>query len=213
MNITRTVAVQQGWTLAVFLVVGLLAAGSGGSPAGAGGSEITTENGSAVAEPAGYRMDQYRGPTPTTIAGGTVLGTAEVQALLQQPGTILIDVLPQKKRPESLPADTLWLPQTRFNIPGSVWLPDVGRGALNEPVEAYFKSNLERLTGADRNRRIVIYCLARCWMSWNAAKRAIEYGYSSVYWYPGGTDDWTAAGLQTMESQPVPMESGTSQSN
>jgi PQQ-dependent catabolism-associated CXXCW motif protein len=188
-----------------FLIAGLIVA-SAASMVRAGGDDVATDGDSVVAEPADYRMDQYRAPTPTTLSGGTVLETAEVQALLQQPGTILIDVLPHQKRPDNLPPDTVWNPQPRFNIPGSIWLPDVGRGALNESVEAYFKNNLERLTGADRDRKIVIYCLADCWMSWNAAKRVIAYGYSSVYWYPGGTDDWTAAGLQTEESQPVPME-------
>lgn len=202
---------QHGWMRIGFLAAGLLI--GAGSLVWAGGSEITADSDSNVTEPADYRMDQYRAPTPTTLSGGTVLETAEVQALLQQRGTILIDVLPQQKRPDNLPADTLWIPKTRFNIPGSVWLPDVGRGALNESVAAYFKNNLERLTGADRDRKIVIYCLAECWMSWNAAKRAIEYGYSSVYWYPGGTDDWTAAGLQTEESQPVPMESESPETN
>ena len=27
-------------------------------------------------------------------------------------------------------------------------------------------------------------------MSWNAAKRALEYGYSDVTWFPDGTDGW-----------------------
>lgn len=203
---------QHGWIRTGFLIAGLIVAGAG-SMVRAGGDDIATDSDSVVAEPAGYRMDQYRAPTPTTLSGGTVVETAEVQTLLQQPGTILIDVLPHQKRPDNLPADTLWIPKVRFNLPGSVWLPDVGRGALNESVEAYFKNNLERLTGADRNRKIVIYCLADCWMSWNAAKRAIEFGYSSVSWYPGGTDDWTAAGLPTEESQPVPMESESPQTN
>ena len=88
-----------------------------------------------------------------------------------------------------------------------------GRGALNAEVEDYFQRNLRELTAGDRSRKIVIYCLADCWMSWNAAKRAIEYGYRSVYWYPGGTDHWTAAGLPTEESQPVPMEGSPSQTN
>ncbi len=32
-------------------------------------------------------------------------------------------------------------------------------------------------------------------MSWNAAKRALEYGFSNVSWYPGGSDGWAKAGL------------------
>ena len=151
-------------------------------------------------------MDEYRAPTPATLAGGTVLDTAGVQRLIGESRVVLIDVLPQQKKPDNLPANTLWIPKTRRNIPGSVWLPDVGRGALNAAVEDYFQRNLKDLTASDRDRKIVIYCLADCWMSWNAAKRAIEYGYRSVYWYPGGTDHWTAAGLPTEESQPVPMD-------
>jgi len=188
------------------LILGALFAVACGSAANAGGDEESSGGTTTVPEPSGYRMDQYRAPIPATLSGGTVLETAGVQKLLKLPGTILIDVLPAQKRPDNLPANTLWIPKARFNIPGSVWLPDVGRGALSESTEAYYRHNLERLTDADRSRRIVIYCLAECWMSWNAAKRAIEYGYSSVYWYPGGTDHWTAAGLPTEESQPVPMD-------
>ena len=42
---------------------------------------------------------------------------------------------------------------------------------------------------------VVIYCLADCWMSWNAAKRILAYGYSNVAWYPEGTDGWERTGL------------------
>jgi len=41
----------------------------------------------------------------------------------------------------------------------------------------------------------VFYCLASCWMSWNAAKRALELGYTNVAWYPEGTDGWADQGL------------------
>jgi PQQ-dependent catabolism-associated CXXCW motif protein len=158
-------------------------------------------------------MDNYRAPTPSILTGGTVLDTAGVQSLMSEPGTILIDVVPQQKKPDNLPANTLWIPKARRNIPGSVWLPDVGRGALNETVERYYQENLQRLTGGDRGRKLVIYCLADCWMSWNAAKRAIGYGYNSVYWYPGGTDHWTAAGLPTEDSQPVPLDGTGAETN
>jgi PQQ-dependent catabolism-associated CXXCW motif protein len=153
-------------------------------------------------------MDDYRAPTPATLAGGTVLDTAGLRDLLRNPEILAIDVLPLQKRPDNLPADTLWMPKPRLNIPNSVWLPEVGRGALSEDVERYFRDNLQELSGGDPARGLVFYCLADCWMSWNAAKRAIGYGYQSVYWYPDGTDGWTAAGLPTAESRPVPMADG-----
>ncbi|WP_119461660.1 PQQ-dependent catabolism-associated CXXCW motif protein [Rhodospirillaceae bacterium SYSU D60014] len=159
----------------------------------------------AVPEPEGYRLDLYRAPTPDTIAGGTVVSTEKLQALLADDGVILIDVLPEQRKPDNLPASTLWFPKPRNNIPGSVWLPDVGRGELSQALESYFRSNLERLAGGDKERKLVFYCLSDCWMSWNAAKRAIDYGYASVYWYPEGTDGWAAAGLPLEESRPVPL--------
>lgn len=208
-NEQRTTALQHGNFLAALLLAGLFLGTAGATPGHAGGDEES----STVPEPARYRMDEYRAPTPTTLAGATVLDTAGVQHLIGEPGVVLIDVLPQQKKPDNLPANTLWIPKARHNIPGSAWLPDVGRGALRTEVEEYFQENLRALTAGDRNRKIVIYCLADCWMSWNAAKRAIEYGYTSVYWYPGGTDHWTAAGLPTAKCEPVPMKGSPSQTN
>jgi PQQ-dependent catabolism-associated CXXCW motif protein len=175
-------------------------------PTLAGGDEETTAISAArVPEPAGYRLDDYRAATPATIAGGTALSTTDLQALIRTGDPVLIDVLPNPRRPDNLPAGTLWLPKPRKNIPGSVWLPEVGRGALSPELEAYFRANLARLTDGDHGRPVVFYCLATCWMSWNAAKRAISYGYQAVYWYRDGTDGWSAAGLPTERSEPLPM--------
>jgi PQQ-dependent catabolism-associated CXXCW motif protein len=118
---------------------------------------------------------------------------------------VFIDVLRATRKPHGLPADTLWLPKKRRNIPGTLWLPDVGFGVLSDELEAYFRANLERATGSDLDHPIVIYCLADCWMSWNAAKRAASYGYTAVNWYPEGTDGWEAAGYPLLESHPVPV--------
>jgi PQQ-dependent catabolism-associated CXXCW motif protein len=163
-----------------------------------------------VAEPAGYRLDDYRAPTPATIRGGTALDTAALQRLLGETGVVLIDVLPHPPKPATLPPGTLWIDKPRDNIPGSVWLPEVGRGDLAPEIEAYFRRNLARLTAGDADRPLVFYCLAQCWMSWNAAKRALEWGYHRVYWYRDGTDGWTAAGLATARSTPVPIDAPAS---
>jgi rhodanese-related sulfurtransferase len=41
-------------------------------------------------------------------------------------------------------------------------------------------------------------------MSWNAAKRALTYGYSNISWYPLGSDGWEQAGLPLVEAKPEP---------
>ena len=115
-------------------------------------------------------------------------------------------VLPRPPKPENLPEDVIWRVPPRHNIPGSVWLPNVGYGRLNREVEAYFRDNLTRLTNGNTTSGILFYCLTDCWMSWNAAKRAVSYGYSKVYWYPEGTEAWSAAGESLEESTPIPMD-------
>ncbi len=155
-----------------------------------------------VPEPDGYRMDRFRAPVPATLKGATVVSTGEVEALAAT--AILIDVLPRPPKPEGLKTGAIWRPRPRRNIPGSVWLPNTGLGILPISVETYFRDNLDRLTEGDPARKLVFYCQADCWMSWNAAKRALTYGYTRVYWYPEGTDGWGAAGLPLKPSEPEP---------
>ena len=45
-------------------------------------------------------------------------------------------------------------------------------------------------------------------MSWNAARRAVAWGYSAVHWFPGGTDDWRDAGNALQPVSPVPRRAG-----
>jgi PQQ-dependent catabolism-associated CXXCW motif protein len=157
-----------------------------------------------VSEPEGYRTDNYRAPVPATLGGTRVLSTAQTEAIWRAGGAVFIDVLPRPPKPPNLPAGTIWRDRPRFNIPGSIWLPDTGYGVLAEATEDYLKQGLAKASGGDRTKLLVVYCQADCWMSWNAAKRALGYGYANVAWYPEGTDFWEAAGLPLVESQPEP---------
>jgi PQQ-dependent catabolism-associated CXXCW motif protein len=113
-------------------------------------------------------------------------------------------VLPRPPKPRNLPAGTIWHEKPRLDVPGSVWLPDTGYGALAPPVEAYLRAGLKKATGGDRDRALVMYCQRNCWMSWNAAKRALSIGYANVIWYPDGTDGWSVAGLPLKAVTPEP---------
>jgi PQQ-dependent catabolism-associated CXXCW motif protein len=158
----------------------------------------------AAPEPTGYRMDDYRSPIPATLQGATVMSTDEARAHWEQHDAVFIDVLPQVPRPVGLPASTIWREKPREDVPGSIWLPDTGYGALAPVMEQYFRDGLEQASGGDRNRMLVFYCVANCWMSWNAAKRAIAVGYTHVAWYPDGTDGWVAMHLPLELRTPVP---------
>jgi PQQ-dependent catabolism-associated CXXCW motif protein len=156
------------------------------------------------AEPAGYRLEDYRAPTPTTLSGARVVTTSEAHQLWMDKATVFIDVLPQAPRPANLPDNVLWRDKPRFDIPGSMWLPDTGYGALAPEVECYFLDGLTRVSGDDKRRTLLFYCQRNCWMSWNAAKRALQAGYVKVIWYPEGTEGWSEANYPFEERHPEP---------
>jgi PQQ-dependent catabolism-associated CXXCW motif protein len=158
----------------------------------------------AASEPEHYRNEDYRAPTPTTLRGARVIATAEAEALWRAGAAAFVDVMPQVPRPANLPEETLWREKPRPNIPGSTWLADTGYGQLSAGMVAYFRDGLERITGGDRAKVLVIYCQRDCWMSWNAAKRAVALGYPAVAWYPDGSDGWQEAGLPLSEAMPAP---------
>jgi len=159
---------------------------------------------SGVAEPEGYRTENYRSAVPTTLAGARVLSTEEAEAIWRAKTGAFVDVLPRPPKPKNLPEGTVWRDPPRQDIPGSIWLPDTGYGVLAAATEDYLKRGLAHAAGGDRSRLLVLYCLADCWMSWNAAKRALSYGYMNVAWYPLGTDGWTSAHLPLNDAQPEP---------
>ncbi|HJY48420.1 MAG TPA: PQQ-dependent catabolism-associated CXXCW motif protein [Stellaceae bacterium] len=154
-------------------------------------------------EPEGYRMDDYRAPSPATVAGGVMLDTDAAHQLWESGAAVWIDVLPAPRRPENLPPSALWMPLPHRDIPGSLWLPDIGRGALSPDVEGYFRDHLATATKLRKDAAVVFYCLADCWMSWNAAKRAASWGYTQIYWYRDGTDGWDAAKLPMQNAEPA----------
>jgi PQQ-dependent catabolism-associated CXXCW motif protein len=155
-----------------------------------------------VPEPQGYWLGPVRGPVPATIAGGTVIDTAALVHLLAGGGAVLVDVAQAQHRPSGLPAGTLWLPPPHRDIPGSVWIPDIGRGAISPRFATWFHTRLAELTGGNRDKPIVVYCHPRCWMSWNAARRVINDGYQAVFWYPDGVEGWEKAGRPTADAPP-----------
>ena len=157
-----------------------------------------------VPEPVDYRDDDYRSPVPSTLSGATVVETEAAHELWEAGGTAFIDVLPRAPKPDKLPEGTIWHEKPRLSIPGSLWLPNVGYGRIADITDAYFRAGMEKATDGDKGHPVLFFCLDDCWMSWNAAKRALEYGYTDVYWYPEGTDGWTFMDYATEELAPEP---------
>jgi PQQ-dependent catabolism-associated CXXCW motif protein len=120
------------------------------------------------------------GPTPTSIPGGRVIGTRDLVALLNagNKGALVFDVLGSDERlPGALPAAAAHQ-----------------SGSFDDAVQRGFGQALERVSQGQRDRPMVFYCASiQCWMSYNAALRAIRLGYRQVLWYRGGIEAWKAA--------------------
>lgn len=159
-----------------------------------------------VAEPEGYRTQQYRAAVPSELSGGTVITTPEAEALWREGQAAFVDVLPQAPKPANLPEGTIWRDKPRHSIPGAIWLPNTGYGALAEVTLDYFLTGLKAASGGDKAHPLVFFCLEECWMSYNAARRALELGYKDVSWYPDGTDGWTFFDLPAEQIKPFPEE-------
>lgn len=155
-----------------------------------------------VPEPAGYRGEPYRADVPATLTGATTVGTTEARDLWRHGETVFVDVMPRTARPDGLPPEAIWREKPRATIPGAVWLPNVGYEVLNPDEESYLRAGLAAATRGDLSRPVLFFCLDRCWMSWNAAKRGLSLGYRRVIWYPQGTDGWAEAGLPLVETAP-----------
>ena len=65
---------------------------------------------------------------------------------------------------------------------------------------------LARLTGGDRGRALLLFCVADCWMSWNAAQRAASLGYRDVAWFRLGVDGWLDEGRALAPVAPTPVD-------
>lgn len=150
-----------------------------------------------VVEPEGYRMNHFRAPVPDTLKGAKVVTSEQAHDIWKTGNTVFVDVLPQAPKPDKLPSNVIWRDKPRITIKGAAWLPNVGFGKLHATMHKFFSDELETLTGGNKSKPVLFYCLLDCWMSWNAARRAVEYGYKDVTWYPDGTDGWTLQDFPT----------------
>ncbi len=152
-----------------------------------------------------YRTANYKAPVPMTVAGAGVIDTAlQLQDFMaNNDGSILLDVYPAPRKPDNLPKTGLWLEPKRQTLPDAIWLANTGMGVLTVKLDKLFQQQLAQLTGGDKDHIVIIFCEPECWHSWNAAKRAVSYGYGNVHWYRQGVAGWQKEGLPVRTKEPV----------
>jgi PQQ-dependent catabolism-associated CXXCW motif protein len=153
----------------------------------------------------GYRIARYRTPVAAAPAAVRTVNAKQARRLLQDKRALAIDVLPTEGTSYD-PRTGVWiLTFTHANLPGSLWYPNVGYGHVDPVLAAWFQTDLKRLTRGDQRRPVLLYCRVDCWMSWNAAKRLVEWGYRNVYWFPEGVEGWDDAGYKLTPATPIPV--------
>ena len=171
------------------------------APAAPSAAAATPAPESPVAEPKDFWLGPVNAPVPGTLSGGTVIRATDLAALLKQRRAVVVDVSSSQQRPEKLAPQALWMPPPHPVIPGSLWIAGAGAGTVDANVEKLYQQRLAEATSHDLAHPVVVYCHERCWLSWNAAKRAIRYGYRNVYWFPDGIEGWRAAGFETATAE------------
>ena len=135
------------------------------------------------------RTTDYHAPTPLSIPGGRMVTTEELKAMRSaQPAPYLIDVLGGN---------------VHRTIGGAFWMIGAGAGDFNREEEKRFATALAGFAAGDKGRPLVFFCVdAECWLSYNAALRAIALGYTNVMWYRGGISSWRISGGSMAQSDP-----------
>lgn len=152
----------------------------------------------------GLRIARIRSPVPEDIPGDIHVVTApQVVDLLAQ-GALPLDVLGARNTYID-PLTGEWIVSIdHSSLPGAVWIPELGRAKLSDQLAGYMGRALAEATAGQFDRALVVYCRADCWMSWNAAQRVRQMGYSQVHWFRNGTDGWLDHGGSLEPVSPVP---------
>lgn len=164
---------------------GGLTIGAPGRPEGGGASldqlSAWERQDKGVATPKGLHQGAFHGPTPNQLPGGQVITTKGLLPLLKQGLPVQVfDVLGgAESLPNAIPA--AWAAQT---------------GSFDDSTQQQLSQMLRQVTRGQADVPLVFYCQSPdCWMSYNAAVRAVRLGYRNVLWYRGGIEAWMRAGL------------------
>jgi PQQ-dependent catabolism-associated CXXCW motif protein len=141
-----------------------------------------------VAPTAQLHSGAMHGPTPASIPGGQLITT---QGLVE---------LVKSQQVRALVFDVLGGPET---IPGAIAaVPAHQAGSFNDQTQQQFGAFLQQSTQGRKDTPLVFYCQStQCWMSYNAALRAINLGYTNVLWYRGGIEAWKMGGQPVQRQQ------------
>jgi PQQ-dependent catabolism-associated CXXCW motif protein len=157
----------------------------------------------ALFDPAtGYRIASYRSVIPAPPPNVPRLEDAQAARAYDGGKALFVDFTPAAGAVRD-PANGTWrLAEPHDTLPGAHWFPEAGRGNADPAIDRWLAIGMKRLAHGSRNRPIVAFCLADCWMSWNGAWKLRRLGYGDVRWYANGIDGWKELGRPLTPAMP-----------
>jgi PQQ-dependent catabolism-associated CXXCW motif protein len=149
----------------------------------------------------GYRIARYRGIVCSVPHGVRRIDVVEAHGLWRS-GELFIDVNPALGAVRDAESGRWTLAEPHASILGAHWFAESGRGQLFPEREASFLRDVRRLVAARLRWTVVVFCLADCWMSWNAALRLRRAGLGNVRWFADGLDGWKDKGFEVQDASP-----------
>lgn len=134
-------------------------------------------------EPAAYDYVSTLGYfTPRLLAGAELVSAQTAKEHMER-GVVLYDTRVATEFAVSRPAGAVSLPYTEHSA------KETDFDATKDQFD------LTKLP-ADKGKELMFSCGGpECWKSYKAAVLAIRAGYKKVYWFRGGTKEWSEAGL------------------
>lgn len=142
-----------------------------------------------VRPPRGLHQGESHGATPSQLPGGQVITTKGLLPLLQQGLPVqLIDVLGVEQ-----------------TLPRAIRAPwAAAPGDFEDETQQRLAQFLDQRTRGNPEAPLVFFCAGpECWLSYNAALRAVQLGYRNVLWYRGGLEAWHRAGQRFERARQV----------
>ena len=128
--------------------------------------------------------------TPVRLPGATTVSVREVKCLLEKFAKQVL---------------VLAAVDDAQKLPGAAVAAAAASADDSGDLQKRFAEALARATDGNKGYPLVVYCHhVRCFLSYNVALRAVNAGYTSVYWMRPGLAGWRAAGYPLEGPPPEP---------
>lgn len=121
------------------------------------------------------------GAMPWQVPGAVTISPREAHCLFERVGPLGVVVVAAMRTQDKIPGTLVEMPQVA--------------GDTEEIRQAYAKA-FARFTGGEKDTPMLFYCHhERCQLSVLAVQRAVDAGYTRLYWLRAGNSGWVSAGL------------------